>query len=269
MTEEVNKQAEVVELENQPQEKTTQTEQVEYSPAEVEAMELGWQPKEEFDKNPSNEGKRWRSAELFLELKPLYEHTDSVKRQNKQLQKALDEVVTMFGNVQKDQYEKALKDLKAQKRAALLEGETEQALELDDQIEELREKKPETKKELKADLEDDSQAIEWMRKNGHWYTKDEDAREYADLLAVKYSEQGKSVQEVLDIIGKKVKQRFPDLFINPRKENAPKVEQSRSGNLKSESFKLTPLQERIMDKVLASGVGITREEYIRQLKEQQ
>ena len=52
------------------QEAPEQVQEVQLSEVEIQAMEHGWKPKEQFDESS---GKKWRSAEEFMDRKSLFD----------------------------------------------------------------------------------------------------------------------------------------------------------------------------------------------------
>ena len=54
---------------------------------EVQARDNGWVPEENFKANPQNEGKKWRTAEEFMDRKSLF---DMIDDQHKELRRLRD-----------------------------------------------------------------------------------------------------------------------------------------------------------------------------------
>lgn len=52
---------------------------------ETEARENGWVPEEDFKANPNNEGKKWRTAEEFMDRKSLFDKIDDQHRELRKL----------------------------------------------------------------------------------------------------------------------------------------------------------------------------------------
>ncbi|MGL5076718.1 MAG: hypothetical protein ACRDBG_12970 [Waterburya sp.] len=231
-------------------------------PIEQEAREKGWRPKEEFDADPKNQGKRWRSAEMFVELTPLYEHTEQLKRQNKSLSSALEQTTAMFASMQAKAYDKALSDLKAQKKEAAKEGDAEKMLELDEKIEQVQTEKQLEVKQVKVQ-NTPPELEEWFSRNS-WYESDSEMREFADELGYAYQAQKLDPIIALSKIEKRVKQAFPNKFENPARKTAASVEGSKPGKAPT-GMKLTPMEEKIMDKVLAITPGLSKEDYLKEL----
>lgn len=100
-------------------------------------------------------------------------------------------------------------------------------------------------------------------------------RAFADAYGVAQHQAGKSPQEVLKEVSKKVKQAYPDKFRNPAKDLAPPVEGStgRKSDLKSNPG-LTEMQEKIWRDLDRAGVPsmkdpkkkMSKDEYVERLK---
>lgn len=250
--------------ETQTEKAPEQTSQPEYSEVELQAMEMGWRPKEQFEQDPKNAGKRWRPADLFLDVQPLYERIESQTKQLRNNEKALNEVIGMFQNVKQQSYQEALKQLKEQKATAIRESDADAVVEIDEKIDQLKESAKVPQRQVN---QVDPQITSWIEKNT-WYSNDADLREFADFLGAKYASQGKQVEEALPLIEQTVKKQFPDKFQNTRKIAPPMVESKTevSTQKSSKEPKLSKMEEEIMGKVLRTMNGkMTREEYIKQL----
>ena len=104
------------------------------NPIEAQAREQGWTPREEFDANPDNAGKKWRDAEEFVDRGELFSKIDELSRKYKSTQKTLDQLNDHHKKVKDAEYQRALNTLKAQKKEALEEGDADALIEIDDRI---------------------------------------------------------------------------------------------------------------------------------------
>lgn len=252
--------------ETPPPEKKAEEPQTEEAPAEdpieAEARALGWRPRAEFEANPANAGKKWRSAELFMELSPLFEKIDTLHKTNKRLDAGLKTLAEHNRKVEIAAYNRAKAELKAQRKAALEEQDFVRAEEIRDQIDALP--PPQAPVPGPAVQEPAPAFVEWKNRN-RWYEVNEDAKLFADTYGVKLAQSGKSPSEVLSLVEQKVKQTFPQLFTNPKRENAPAVEQGARAR-SSSTFQMTREEVDAMNTLIRAGAPITREEYIAQLK---
>jgi hypothetical protein len=250
--------------EETPEDNDTQSEQPEYSEVELEAMKFGWKPESEF---VSKNGRKWKTAEKFLEDKPLYDKIDEQHKTVKDLKRALDAMRKHYDTVRETEYKRALDELKAQRRQALEEGDLVRAEEIRDEIDETKQRAP--KPEVVEDNTRVADALKVWKGENDWYEQDEDMTAYADGYGNKLLKQGVDPVEVLEQVTKKVRAAFPQKFRNPNRDTAPRVEgNARKGSGRSgpdDSF-MSPAEIQIMERFLKSGAPITREEYIRDMK---
>lgn len=240
--------------------------QVEYTQAEQLAMEKGWKPREDYDGDPAN----FRSAELFLQLEPLYKKIDSVSRENKQLKEATQYLTKIQKETKAFEYDRALKALRAERRAAMEEGDFNKADLLEDQAETIKEQKrivEETPEAPKG--EQNALFNEWQERNS-WYQKDEDLRDWADGRGLRLHNQGKSPAEVLEILETEVRKKYKEKFTNPNRERASAVEGSQGGSsatVKKEKYVLNDMEKKVCATLIRAGAIKDEAEYIESLKQ--
>lgn len=237
-------------------------------PTEVEqkALEQGWLPKEEWEQIPENAGKKWRDAEEFVDRGELFSKIDDVTRKLKSTQKTLDQLNQHHKQVKETEYQRALNTLKAQKKAALEDGDADQLIAIDDKIATVREQQrvatvtetPDEPYEFK----------EWRTKN-KWYDQDEDMAEDANALGLAHKAKNpdKSPGEVLVFVEQRIRKLYPEKFTNPNKPKTSGVDSpssSRPSNNNS-SYQLTEDEERVARNFERQRV-MTREAYIKELK---
>jgi hypothetical protein len=247
--------------EPEPQDQTPDA--PEFTEVELEAMKLGWKPESEFVAKP---GRKWKTAERFLEDKPLFDKIDEQHKHAKKLEKQVDLLREHYEKVEKAAFDRALAELKAERKQALEEGDLVRAEEIRDEIDERKQQAPKVQP-VQPDPEVGNAMAEWRERND-WYEKDEDMTAFADGLGNKLLKEGKNPVDILEVVEKKIKVAFPHKFRNPNRDSAPRVE----GNTKKgksgggdESF-MSPEEIRFMETFLKSGAPITREEYIRDMK---
>lgn len=234
----------------------------EINPVEEEARAMGWVPKEEFEANPANAGKKWRSAETFVELAPIFDKIDQLHKTNKTLSQGMKALAEHNKKVEQAAYNRARAELLKERKAALEESDFVRAEEIRDKLDAMAPPQPVPVPEVPADPP--QQFVEWRERN-RWYDSNEDARLFADTFGVKLANQGLSPDEVLKRVEAKVKTTFPQLFTNPNRSNAPAVE-SGSRSKPVERFQMTREEVDVMNAMIRAGAPITREEYIAQLK---
>lgn len=199
---------------------------------EAKARSEGWKPEEEFvaDGKPAEQ---WVDAATFLERGKninaiLRKNNQRLEREVAELKaeitntgKSIKELQAYNARIEQMAYDRAIRDLKQEKRAAIAAGEHEAAADLDDQIEELRAKPPVPPKEEKTEEKKpdqpqlDPMIAEWVEENSDWFNDDNpDLVGYANgvgrkLQATKPNLKGKAfLKEVKDAVQK----AFPSHF---------------------------------------------------------
>lgn len=254
-----------VEEEKPAQDVQEQQDAPEYTETELEAMKFGWKPESEFTPKA---GRKWKTAEKFLEDKPLYDKIDEQHKTIKRLERAQDQFRSHYEKVEKAAYDKAMADLTAQRKQALEEGDLVRAEEIRDEIDVRRQQAP--RPQPQQDAEENKAAMaEWKSRND-WYEKDEDMTAFADGIGNKLLAKGMDPKEILVKVEEKVRETFANKFRNPNRASAPRVEGSskkgNSGSSASDTSFMSPEEVRFMEGFLKSGAPITREEYIRDMK---
>jgi len=239
---------------------------VEPSPIEQRALEMGWRPKEEFDGEEAD----FIPAEEFVRRKPLFDRIESQSKQIKSVHKALEALKSHFSTVREAEYTRALKALKSERRDALSSGDAEKFEQLDDEIKQVEQEAEKLKDVDIAPVEQDRQIhpefSAWMTKNP-WYSNTGYMKAFADDYGTKLAAQGMSSGEVLKAVEAAVKKEFPHKFKNPNKEAAPHAEAPSSSAKKGgDTFELSEQERKIMNTLVGQGV-LTKEQYIKQLKD--
>lgn len=245
------------------EEKGQEAQEVQETEVEVQAREFGWKPKEEFDAEEKNKGKKWRDAETFMELKPLYDKIDTSHQRVRTLERGLKALAEHNAKIEKASYEKALKELQAQKKAAVEENDVVRVEELRDQIEEIRTAQQQVKAPEVVPPEPPQELVEWKGKNP-WYQTDETMTLYADALGNRLASQGYAPNQVLQEVQRKVREEFPQKFRNPNKDTAPEqVNGDSRGRGIPRASNMPEADRRIMEGILRTGI-MTKEEYLKQ-----
>lgn len=234
------------------------------NPVEDEARAHGWRPKEEFEADEKNAGKKWRTADDFMDRKSLFDKIDAVTTDNRNLKKGIQTLAEHNAKVEEAAYKRALESLKAERKQALEDADLVRAEEIRDEIDEVKEKIVQVKNVQPVVPEAPPALVEWKAQN-QWYQKDEVMTVYADAVGVRLHQNGMPPELVLKEVERRVRENFPDRFRNPNKDVAPKVEVGgkRSGG---SGFRLTEDEERAMNAMIRAGAPITRDKYIEDLK---
>jgi hypothetical protein len=234
------------------------------SPVELEAREHGWRPKEEFEADEKNAGKKWRTAEDFMDRKSFFDKIDTVNQENKTLKKAVQQLSIHHANVEKIAYKKALEELKAQRKAALEENDLVKAEEIRDQMDEVKEQINNVAPPVQ--VQEEPPELAQFKARNTWYQKDRALTRYADSLGRDLIAQGMSPAEILKQVEEAVREDFPEKFRNPNRDEAPEMVTSGRKSVPTERFRLTEDEERVWKNFEKAGVPMTRDEYVADIK---
>ena len=243
-------------------EQNAQQDTPQVDPVEAKAREMGWLPKEEF----AGDETEWVSAETFVARKPIFDALSKRNKEVKELRKAFEGLQNHYAKLEQTAYERALQDLKAQKKVALREQEFEVAEELDEQIDQLKERQ--MKEAFKPQqLQVPPEVEEWVDKN-KWYNTDQELRQYADIIGKGLIGSGKDPVEVLETVEREVKARFPEKFGNPNRNRPSPVETKPNGKAPAKDkdyVELTDDERKVMNNFVKMGV-MTKEQYIADIR---
>lgn len=234
-----------------------------FTDVEQEALNHGWKPKEEYEGDPS----QWRSAETFMALKPFFERIDEQNKKLKRYERAQQEIMKDVANMRKTEYDRALRTLQAERKAAFDDGDLDRYHRLDDEIDEIKDQRRqiEVVQDTPQDVPDKSEFIEWKTKNT-WYERDEALREWADSRGVSMAHSGMAPRDVLEQLEREVREKFPERFTNPNRSRPSSVA---AGDGQSRSSKptmtLTPEENKIMQTFVRQGI-MTEEQYLKEYK---
>lgn len=242
-----------------------QVEQKEYSAIELEAIEQGWIPKEEFDGDPD----KFIDAPEFVRRGELFRKIETQSKELKAVRQALEAFKIHHSKVKEAEYNRALKALQDQRKQAFLDGEHERAFAIEEKIDEVKEEKQRIMEEAQQPVVEDTGYTEqfqsWVERNS-WYETNDVMRAAADALGVKLHRQGNSPEVVLEKVEKAIREEFAHKFKGPKAGTSTQVEAPTRSGTKTDSFKLSAEEERIMNKIIAVTPGYTREQYIKELK---
>jgi hypothetical protein len=231
---------------------------------EQRASSQGWRPKDEWDGDPD----LWRPAKEFIDRGELFKKIDDQNRTIKEFKKTLEELAKHHSRVQKVEYERALADLKAQKKEALNEGDADAVVDIDEKLALVREAQKEAPVQV-AQIPAEVNPVfrNWVDRNG-WYETNKAMRAYADRLGNELGARGESSPtEILAEIEREIKKEFAHKFNNPNRDKPGSVEGSTNKGPKSkETFALSDEERRVMQKFIKVVPGMTEEKYIADLK---
>lgn len=230
---------------------------------ESEARESGWVPKEEFTGDP----KTWVDAAEFVRRGPLFKKIDTQARDIRALRQAIDDIKALHEKSREVEYKRALAEIRAEKKAALLDGDADAVIAADEKMDMIREAQREpVKQETPAQEEQHPEFVAWVNKN-QWYQNHKGMKAFADAVGADLAGQGLSPSEVLKQVEKEVKKEFPTRFQNPNQNKPSGVEggsTSQPGK-GGDAFQLTDQERSVMRNLVRMGT-MTEKEYIAEIK---
>jgi len=253
-----------------------------------EARIFGWVPKEEFRGSEDD----WVDAEVFVkrgkEINPI------LRKNNELLMKKLDEKakeidsikasVEEFKKFQKEsferktaEYEVQIAQLKSQKREAIAEGNGDLVVDIDDQIDSLKEAqreakeaskaKPEPEQPAQVSIPDDPELQSWLNKN-NWFGNDIEMTELANTLGSSVRKQFPHLtsRAFLEKLDDKIREYMPNKFLG-NKAKGSAVDSSGSvrgtGSSGKKSYDNLPDDaKQACDRFIKQGWIKSKQEYI-------
>jgi len=250
------KEAEQSEAKSKDEAKPVVSEEASTPDYEADARKAGWAPKEDFTGDPE----KWTDAKTWIERVPVYKEIRKLRSQTKTLENTVNDLKQHYTKVEETAYQRALQSLKQEKLDALESGDHKRVVEVDEEIDRIKNRKP----EVTANKTDPG-FEQWVDENP-WYEKDSDMREYADFIGIRHSKENpdKSPAQVYDYTTRQVKKHFSDKFQNPARERPSSVEGGKTTPVKSKKPSWSDLPEMFQkagDKFVRQGV-MTRDQYI-------
>ena len=174
------------------------------------AREKGWKPKEEYE----GEQDGWIGAEEFIKRQPLFDKIKMQSKKLKELERTVEAMAKHYQTNIQQAKERAILELKAQRKEAIEVGDTVAVEQFDQKIDHVKAMPdPDIQpKGLAPEIE------KFVDDNKAWFNKDEEMTSFAVAYNENYlrkhpGDLEKSLEETL----KAVKKGFPEKFANPRK----------------------------------------------------
>lgn len=251
----------VVENEN------TEVVEKEYTPIEKEAMAQGWVPEDEYDGDPD----RFVSAKEFIQRGEFFRKIDSQNREIREQRKQIEHLAQLSKQSFEAGIKKAMADLKQAKKEAFAEGDADRLIEIEEQMDNLRDQQTQIQAQKAQQVQAVAQEIHpelqaFINRNS-WYESDPIMRGAADVLGTQLAQQGLSPTEVLREVETRIRKEFSHKFHNPNRERAGAVEGGAAIRraAKNDDVQLTPLEKRMMKQFVDQGV-MTEKEYKDQIR---
>ena len=245
----------------------------ELSPVEQQALEQGWVPQDQWEGDPE----QWRPAKEFVDRGELYKSIHTTKRELKQTQAALTTMQRHHQMVFEKAYNKALADLRQERRLAMREQDFDRVEAVEDKIQELNTERQQEAAQIAA-----TQAVinaptinpqfqSFLDKNP-WYAEDTELRAEADALGAGYmSRPDADRNKLLEHVEEKIKKLHPEKFGMQRKVAAPSAVAAvdRTGKKPTKgvvSMSDVPEEMRSVIRNFVETTGMSEQDYIKELK---
>jgi hypothetical protein len=245
----------------------TEVEVAEPTESEAKARRQGWRPKDEY-RGPED---KWVDADAFLkrsdeELPVMRERLKKQDRDLADLKGTVAKFAEHHAKVEKIAYERAMAEVKKQRREALAIGDADGFEQAEERLAELKEVKPAaTQKEAAAEVAPEVKA--WVEKNT-WFDPKTTMGKYAMAAhdEIMRDNPDMPITEQLDAVAKEVKQRFPEKFANAKRSAPPAVEGATTvaSGKGSKSYANLPAEAKAAcDKFLKQGLIKSKEDYLK------
>lgn len=246
-------------------EEEVKQEEVQLSPIQEKALSQGWKPRDQFE----GSDEEFIDAPEFVRRGELFGKIETQSRELKTVRQALDALKQFQSQIAEREYQRALKSLQETRKQAFVEGDTEKAFAIEEQIDEVKQQAAEIRRQAQAPVVQElaPEFVAWTEKNP-WYNTNKAMRAAADSIGLEHARAGVPQAEVLKLVEKAIREEFPHKFSNPNRERPNAVESSsRTGtSVQRASGPVMNDQERdIMRKIVRSGV-MTEAEYIAEFK---
>lgn len=261
MTQETEKTNEDVKDQEQQPEKVEK----QYTDEEKTAISKGWKPKDEWEGDEAD----WKPAKAFNEIGILKEEISKHEREVKKLNKVNAIMAEHYRNVRQTAYDQAVKDLKAQREAALESEDFVKAERIKDKLDEVKDRysqegvlPKEVEKEIKSEVQSpDPEFYAFMDRNP-WYKpggKDEMSKK-ADALGWAYAQEDRSLtfKDVIQKVEKDIRKLYPEKFDTPK---SPVNDNGNRGTTSASNKQTPKLSQEELD--VARTFGMTPEEYVK------
>jgi len=233
-----------------------------------EAKRQGWVPQEEYT-GPQD---KWVDADTFVkkgkEINALLrKDNDFLKREVAEMKSTMMEFKKFHAETEKRAYERAMQDLREQKKEAISTGDGDKVLQIDDAIDELKQSRT-VEKVAHPVNQPDATFIQWSEDN-KWYTSDAQLKTEADMIGEVIKRQNPTLigEAFLNEVTTRVKRMYPEKFTNANRSRPSPVEGTTAPKATGKGGKgyndLPPEAKAACQKFEKQGL-ITREAYLKE-----
>ena len=233
-----------------------------------EAKRQGWVPQEDYT-GPED---KWVDADTFVkkgkEINALLrKDNDFLKREVAEMKTTMMEFKKFHADTEKRAYERAMSDLREQKKEAISTGDGDKVLQIDDAIDDLKARKPDPVA-ARATNHPDPSFVAWNDEN-KWFGTDKELTDEANLVGEVIKRQNPTLigSEFLDEVTKRVKKMYPEKFTNTNRARPSPVEGTTAPRASGKGGKgfndLPPEAKQACQKFEKNGL-LTREQYLKE-----
>jgi hypothetical protein len=245
----------------------TEAEAPEPTESEAKARRQGWRPKDEY-RGPDE---KWVDADAFLkrsdeELPVMRERLKKQDRDLADLKGTVAKFAEHHARVEKVAYERALNEVKRERREALAIGDADGFEKAEERLAELKEVKPAaTQKAAAAEISPEVHT--WVQANP-WFQSEPRLAKYAETVCAELQNEDptRDLSDILKEVAKEVKSRFPEKFANAKRSAPPAVEGATTvaSGKGSKSYANLPAEAKAAcDKFLKQGLIKSKEDYLK------
>jgi len=262
------------------EEKKQEEKQEEVSPAEAKARGNGWAPAEEW-KGPEADWVDFKDFNLRGEfMGRIHEQSGIIKHLTNKVDdrdKALKDMSDLQGKISEREYNKALKDLQAQKKEAYEESNFDTLVDIDEEISELKAHKPskevieETQQQQGGDVP--QEIVEWLSKpEQSWYHTDFTMQSIAEGIGSGILQKNPNVTptELIKQVDAAMRKELPHKFKSAGVDEGGEYNKGGGGGggkPKLPSFSSLTEEQQAVCKRFERLETMTRKEYIESLVE--
>jgi hypothetical protein len=264
------------------EDKDSEGELTKHEQQEIErARKAGWRPKEEYNGNPAD----WKDYNEFNAVgdrivSNLHNRIDTLTQQNDKQREAINKLIRSQGAVAKQAYEKALEELKAQRKEAIQFGDVEIVDELDEKIGVTKQQLEDIdidEDEAEKQPEIDDAVKQFMEEEKNWFNQNNpDMVEFA--INIESVERKLAPKDSSEAIMRRVKEAVVGRF----KERAGEVQKPTKQRKQAKQTVLPPGEALNKDEIKLSDMpkevqqmadfferecGISKKEYLKQVRE--
>jgi hypothetical protein len=233
-----------------------------------EAKRQGWVPQDQYN-GPED---KWVDADTFVrkgkEINALLrKDNDFLKREVSEMKTTMMEFKKFHADTEKRAYDRAMSDLRDQKKEAINTGDGDKVLQIDDAIDDLKNNKPNPVVN-KPSNQPDPVFVQWNEDN-KWFGTDTELTEEANLIGevIKRKQPTLIGEAFLDEVTKRVKKSYPEKFTNSNRGRPSPVEGTTAPKNTSKNGKgyndLPVEAKQACQKFEKSGL-LTREQYLKE-----